>query len=203
MSRSPTDCSTSVQDIVSSLTKQLEIQREVTRICERDLEYRTEIIELLSSRIVELETEAHSWKEQKKSFSALKEKMMYLEQLYGGDGARELELASGFAVEESAPVIPEGQTLIDVEALDLLKSRLDSANAEMDNWRNRIATLENSLAKEQEKHATSQSKYDTLEVAYKAYQMSTADGTATLQARIDELVSLKTQCESRNAEVME
>jgi hypothetical protein len=182
------------------LTKQLEIQREVTNICERDLQYRTEIIELLSSRIVELESEAHTWKEQKKSFSALKEKMVYLEQLYGGDGARELELST-FTGEDVAPAIPEGQTLVDIETLDLLKSRLDSTNAEMDNWRTRIAALEGSLKEETEKHVASRHRYDVLEETYRDYRMSSTDETKALQAKIDELLSLKMQIENRNTEV--
>ena len=182
------------------MTKQLEIQREVTTICERDLQYRTEIIELLSSRIVELESEAHTWKEQRKSFSALKEKMVYLEQLYGGDGARELELST-FTGEDAAPAIPEGQTLVDIETLDLLKSRLNSTNAEMDTWRNRIAALESSLKEETEKHVASRHRYDALEETYRDYRVSSTDETKVLQAKIDELLSLKMQTENRNTEV--
>lgn len=182
------------------MTKQLEIQREVTTICERDLQYRTEIIELLSSRIVELESEAHTWKEHRKSFSALKEKMVYLEQLYGGDGARELELST-FTGEDEAPAIPEGQTLVDIETLDLLKSRLNSTNAEMDTWRNRIAALESSLKEETEKHVASRHRYDALEETYRDYRVSSTDETKALQAKIDELLSLKMQTENRNTEV--
>jgi len=188
--------------MVSSLTKQLEIQREVTNICERDLQYRTEIIELLSSRIIELEAEAHSWKEQKKSFSALKEKMMYLEQLYGGDGARELELASGYMGEEPAtPIIPEGQTLIDIEAIDLLKSRIANANSELESWRIRISALESSLAEEQEKHSASHLRYTKLEETYMSYQISSTEEITSLQEKINELISQRTQTDNRNAEV--
>jgi hypothetical protein len=186
--------------MLSSLAKQLEIQREVTNICERDLQYRTEIIELLSSRIVELEVEAHSWKEQKKSFSALKEKMIYLEQLYGGDGARELELST-LTGEDAAPAVPEGQTLVDIETLDLLKSSLDNTNAEMDNWRTRIAALEDSLAAETEKQVASQHRYDALEETYKGYQMNSTEEATSLQVKIDELLLIKTQTENRNNEV--
>lgn len=184
--------------MVSSLTKQLEIQREVTNICERDLQYRTEIIELLSSRILELEAEAHSWKEQKKSFTALKEKMMYLEQLYGGDGARELEISTG---DDTVPAIPDGQTLIDIEALELLRSRAESTRVEMESWRARISALEASLEEERQKHAASRSTYIVLEQTYKNYQTSSSEETAALQSRINELLLLRTQTDNRNTEV--
>ena len=184
--------------MVSSLTKQLEIQREVTNICERDLQYRTEIIELLSSRIIELEAESHSWKEQKKSFAALKEKMMYLEQLYGGDGARELEISNG---DEPVAAIPEGQTLIDIEALDLLKRRIESSQSELEIWRTRIAVLEGSLTEEREKHAAFRSTYTALEETYNNYQTSSTEEMTALQTRIDELLALRTQIDNRNTEV--
>ncbi|KAG8834218.1 hypothetical protein FRC17_009364 [Serendipita sp. 399] len=188
------------KDMVSSLTKQLEIQRQITDTCERDLRYRTEIIELLSARVVELESESTSWREQQKSFFALKEKMTYLEQLYGGDGARELEFAEPFVHVD--PTVPEGQTLVEITYFESLKSQLETYRLEVESWKIRISTLETSLAEEKQICAASKAEYDTLSKEYRQSQTSSSQQVSILQTKFDELTDLEMKASAKNEELV-
>ncbi|KAG9055533.1 hypothetical protein FS842_001927 [Serendipita sp. 407] len=186
------------EDMVSSLTKQLEIQRQITDICERDLQYRTEIIELLSARVFELESESVSWREQQKSFNALKEKMTYLEQLYGGDGARELEFADHHTEE---PTVPDGQTLVEITYFESLKNQLERYRLDLESWRIRISTLEISLAEEKQICMASKAEYETLNREYRQSQIASSQQISILQTKFEELTDLELKASAKNEEL--
>lgn len=171
------------ESMLASLAKQLEIQKEVTEICERDLAYRTEIIELLSARIIQLEAESETWKEQRKSFAALREKMVYLEQLYGGDGARELEQATHI----DGPVIPEDQTLVEITYLETLKSQVDKSRVDMQNWTIRISELESQLEEVREESSASRVAYVRLDEEKRECDRNYESRISSLQAELDTL----------------
>jgi hypothetical protein len=189
-----------IQDMLSSVTKQLEIQQQINTICERDLQYRTEIIELLSARITQLEAESLAWREKEKSFASLKEKMMYLETIYGGDGARELELANP-EVEDSSKIIPEGHSVVETTYIESLKGRISSYEAEIESWRLRISTLEASLADEQAKHSESSDKFNQLAKEHAELHKVSDEEMKSLRSRIEELNLLQSQASTRNSEV--
>ena len=187
----------SIKSMLASLAKQLDIQKQVTEICERDLAYRTEIIELLSARIIQLETESETWKEQRKSFAALKEKMGYLEQLYGGDGARELELA----IHTDGPAIPDDQTLVEITYLENLKSQIERSRADMQSWTIRISGLESQLEGVRKESSASQAAYAKLDKEKCESDRSYEARISSLQTEVDALQAAGSKASARIEEV--
>lgn len=184
------------QDVVSSLNKQLQIQKEITELCERDLQYRTEIIELLTARVVQLESETTSWKSREKELFELKEKMHFMEQLYGGDGARELEFGT-----EPANTVPEGHVAIDITYLEELKARVETYRVDTEAWRVRVEKLEASLVDEQAKNAISQEELCKLREEHKEALKSSEAEIDGLERRIEELIAAQSETTAQNVQV--
>lgn len=185
------------QDLVASLSKQLQIQREITDICERDLQYRTEIIELLTARIVQLESETVSWKSREKELFELKEKMQFMEQLYGGEGARELE----FGASEQPTVVPEGHIIVEITYLEDLKSQIESSKTDMESWRIRVEKLELSLVEEQGKSAASREELSKIRSKHQDVLKASEREMGALKLKVEELLAAQSQAAARNAEV--
>jgi len=185
------------QDLVSSLSKQLQIQKEVTEICERDLQYRTEIIELLTARIVQLESETVSWKNREKELFELKEKMQFMEQLYGGEGARELE----FGASEQPTVVPEGHIIVEIIYLEDLKKKIESSKTDMESWRIRVEKLELSLVEEQGKSAASREELSKMQSKHQDLLNASEREIGALKQKVEELLAAQSQAAAKNAEV--
>lgn len=172
-------------------------QKEITELCERDLQYRTEIIELLTARLTQLESETTSWKSREKELFELKEKMQFMEQLYGGEGARELEFGTG----EQANVLPEGHMAVEITYLEDLKSQIQSNKADMEQWRIRVEKLEASLAEEQGNSATSRDELSRIREEHKEVLKTSEKEIETLKRQVEELLAAQAQATTKNAEV--
>lgn len=176
------------------MTKQLEIQQQVNEICEQDLQYRTEIIELLSSRVTQLELEAASWEQQKHAFALLKEKAGHLQN--GDETHNKSEPTS-----KSSDITPEGHVLIESSHLDSLKTQIATSNAELEDWNIRVEGLELHLRKEKELKSTLKSELARTKEEYEASQKSSEQTLQDLRTQISKLETSQVDATTQNREV--
>lgn len=165
------------------MTKQLQIQRQINVICEQDLQYRTDIIELLSNRITQLEAEALVWREQHSLFLTLKERVQYLEQ------------------REAAVEDDELYERVEKTYLEELRARLLSVDVDIENWRVRVATLEALLAEAETKSTTWQADIASLRETHSSHTESCGTELQELKLKIEELSKGQSEANTRHTEV--